>query len=412
MGALGPAIKSRTGMGRAITITSGKGGVGKTNVSLNLAIQLASMGKLTCLFDADLGLANINILLGLQPERDLKDVILNGLSIPEVLIRNQMGIDILPGSSGVEELADLSPDKVEQLAASFEDISGYDYVLIDTSAGISRNVIGFCLASPEVVVVITPEPTSLTDAYSLLKVLTLNGFKGSVRIIVNQCRDASHAKEAYNKFRAAVAKYLQVNLTPIGMIYQDPKVTEAVKRQTPLMTLYPECNAAKCIRKIAERLVANGTADGMQGDSTAFWQRWLRLLGTPLKLPDRKVKKPEPSAAKPVPPTIKEAAPSIKSPTVAEAPVLNQPDPVHLTSPSPAESSISKTDGDLLPWVEKLAQSMSVIAEELRQFRQLIEGNGKLSTGNGQGANPQCVTVPDPIVLDVKAFLRSRNGSQ
>jgi flagellar biosynthesis protein FlhG len=410
MGALGPAIKSRTGMGRAITITSGKGGVGKTNVSLNLAIQLASMGKLTCLFDADLGLANINILLGLQPERDLKDVILNGLSIPEVLIRNQMGIDILPGSSGVEELADLPPDKVERLVASFEDISGYDFVLIDTSAGISRNVIGFCLASPEVVVVITPEPTSLTDAYSLLKVLTLNGFKGSVRIIVNQCRDASHAKEVYNKFRAAVAKYLQVNLSPIGMIYQDPKVTEAVKRQTPFMTLYPECNAAKCIRKIAERLVSNGTEDAMPGESPAFWQRWLHSLGTPLKLPERRVKRPEPSSAKSAPLTFKEAAPSPKSATVEQAPVLNQPVSVQVTSPSPVESNIGKTDGALLPWVEKLAQSMSAIAEELRQFRLLIEGNGKPSRGNGQGAKAQCETAPEPIVLDVEAFLRGRNG--
>jgi flagellar biosynthesis protein FlhG len=399
-------------MGRAITITSGKGGVGKTNVSLNLAIQLASMGKLTCLFDADLGLANINILLGLQPELDLKDVILNGLSISEVLIRNQMGIDILPGSSGVEELADLPPDKVERLITSFEDISGYDFVLIDTSAGISKNVIGFCLASPEVVVVITPEPTSLTDAYALLKVLTLNGFNGSVRIIVNQCKDASHAKEVYNKFRAAVAKYLQVNLSPIGMIYHDPKVTEAVKRQTPLMTLYPECNAAKCIRKIAERLVANGTGDSMPSDSPAFWQRWLRLLGAPLKLPERKVKRPEPSAANSAPLTATEAEPSPTAAPVEQAPVLNQPVSVPVTPPLPVETNMGKTDAALLPWVEKLAQSMSVIAEELRQFRQLVEGNGKPAQGNGQGAKVQCETIPEPIVLDVEAFLRGRNGAQ
>jgi len=399
-------------MGRTITITSGKGGVGKTNVSLNLAIQLAAMGKLTCLFDADLGLANINILLGLQPERDLKDVVLNGLDIAEVLIRNQMGIDILPGSSGVEELADLSPEKLERLITSFEGMAGYDFILIDTSAGISKNVIGFCLASPEVVVVITPEPTSLTDAYALLKVLTLNGFKGSARIIVNQCRDASQAKEVYNKFRAAVAKYLKVDLNPIGMIYQDPKVTEAVKRQTPLMTLYPESGAAKCIQKIAERLVANGREDSMPGDATAFWKRWLRLLGGPLTLPERKVKRPEAPSGEITPPTVLRARSDSTAASVEPSPMVNEPASIPDTAPSSQEATAIKTDAALLPWVERLAQSVSAIAEELRQFRQSVEGNGKPPRGNGNGAKTPSAKVPEPIVLDMEAFLRNRSGGR
>jgi flagellar biosynthesis protein FlhG len=311
----------------------------------------------------------------------------------------------------VEELADLSPEKVKRFITSFEDLSGYDFVLIDTSAGISRNVIGFCLASPEVVVLITPEPTSLTDAYALLKVLTLNGFKGSVRIIVNQCRDASHAKEVYNKFRAVVAKYLKVNLNPIGMIYQDPKVTQAVKHQTPLMTLYPECSAAKCIRKIAERLVANGAEDSMPSDGTAFWKRWLRLLGSPLKLPERKEKRPEAPAVEIAPPTVTEGDPESTAASVEPAPVVSDPVPIPVTAPSPPEATTAKTDAALLPWVEKLAQSMSVIAEELRQFRQVVEGNGKSAQGNGQGAETHSGNVPEPVVLDLEAFLRSRNGA-
>ena len=398
-------------MARTITITSGKGGVGKTNVSLNLAIQLAAMGKLTCLFDADLGLANINILLGLQPERDLRDVILNGLSIPEVLIRNQMGVDILPGSSGVEELADLPPDKVERLITAFEDMSGYDFVLIDTSAGISKNVIGFCLASPEVIVVITPEPTSLTDAYALLKVLTVNGFKGSVRIVVNQCKDASHAKEVYNKLRAAVAKYLQVNVSPLGMIYHDAKVTDAVKRQTPLMTLHPESSAAKCIRKIAERLVANATEGAMPSDPRAFWQRWLRLLGGPLKLPDRKAKRSEPAAIESKPSSVEVGLASAAS-SVEAPPVVNEPVGVPVAGPSLPETPTGKMDASLFPWVEKLAQNVSVIAEELRQFRQVFAGNGKPAHVNGQGEKVKDELIPEPIALDIEAFLRGRNGSQ
>jgi flagellar biosynthesis protein FlhG len=412
VGPLGGSVNARTGMGRTITITSGKGGVGKTNISLNLAIQLAAMGKLACLFDADLGLANINILLGLQPERDLKDVILNGLSISEVLIRDQMGVDILPGSSGVEELADLPPDKVERLISSFEDMSGYDFVLIDTSAGISKNVIGFCLASPEVLVVITPDPTSLTDAYALLKVLTLNGFKGSVRIIVNQSKDAPHAKEVYNKFRAAVAKHLNMNLSPIGMIYQDPKVTEAVRRQTPFMTLYPECSAAKCIRKIAELLVSDGTENSMPGGSATFWQQWLRLLGGPLKLPERKAKRAEAPDLESTPTIAGGADPGPTTAFGETAPVVNEPTSIPATTPSLPEANPAKADAALLPWVEKLAQSMSIIAEELRQFRQVVEGNGKPIPGNGQGAKTQDGTLPEPIALDIEAFLRGRSGAE
>ena len=133
-------------MTRTITITSGKGGVGKTNISVNVALHLASLGYRTCLFDADLGLANINILLGLSPEYNLEDVISDRHSLQDIIIRNYKGIDIIPGSSGVEEMANLESDQVDHLIQSFSELDGYDFLLFDTSAGVSRNVLAFCLS--------------------------------------------------------------------------------------------------------------------------------------------------------------------------------------------------------------------------------------------------------------------------
>jgi len=143
-------------MTRTITITGGKGGVGKTSISLNLALCLSKLKTKVCLFDADLGLANINILLGLYPEYDLEDVILDKKSIKDILIKTPQGIDIIPGSSGVEKLANLGSEEIEHIVKSFSELEEYDYFLFDTSAGITKNVISFCLASSEVLIVEWP----------------------------------------------------------------------------------------------------------------------------------------------------------------------------------------------------------------------------------------------------------------
>ncbi|HDZ23313.1 MAG TPA: MinD/ParA family protein, partial [Desulfobacteraceae bacterium] len=154
-------------MSRTVAITSGKGGVGKTNISVNLALSLSRKGHKVCLFDADLGLANINILLGLEPESTLVDVVKGTSTLSDIMMEYE-GVSIIPGSSGVEELAELSASDREMLLQSFESIGDHDFIFFDTSAGVSRDVVAFCLASSEVLLVITPEPTSLTDAYALL----------------------------------------------------------------------------------------------------------------------------------------------------------------------------------------------------------------------------------------------------
>ncbi len=280
-------------MTKTITITSGKGGVGKTSISVNLALHIAALGYRTCLFDADLGLANVNILLGLYPEYNLEDVILSHRDLKDVTIKNYEGIDIIPGSSGVEKIADLQPDQLEDLLQSFSELDRYDFLLFDTSAGVSRNVISFCLASSEVIVVITPEVTSLTDAYALLKILCLNGFKGSVKIVVNQCKSTSIAKHAYTKLKQTVKKFLPIDVVPLGVIVQDPKVEEAVKKQRALVLLYPESNASRCIKNIAKRLAEGRPEDSEPSGMSSFWTTCFEIMTNPLELTAREKKKEE-----------------------------------------------------------------------------------------------------------------------
>jgi flagellar biosynthesis protein FlhG len=273
-------------MTRIVAITSGKGGVGKTNLSVNLALHLAASGSRTCLFDADLGLANVNILLGLNPEHTLDDVLFHGKDLRDVVIRDHRGIDLIPGSSGVERMANLNGEDADRLIRSFAQMSEYDFFLLDTSAGISRNVLCFCLALQEVILVITPEPTSLTDAYALLKVLYRNGFRGSVRTVVNLCPDLQTAKLIYAKFQQSVRKFIPIRIQPLGVLLQDPSVIDAVRNQKAFIHLHPDANASKCIRHIAKTLLDAESEAADRIDMTSFWTKWFDLIHSPMQFLD------------------------------------------------------------------------------------------------------------------------------
>ncbi|MBN2060546.1 MAG: MinD/ParA family protein [Deltaproteobacteria bacterium] len=274
-------------MARVITVTSGKGGVGKTNISLNLALHLAKEGYRTCLFDADMGLANINILLGLYPEFTMEDVILNGKGIDDIMIKDFNGIDIIPGSSGVQKMTELDETEIKRMVDSLSKLDSYDFLLVDTSAGISKNVISFCLASSEVMLVLTPEPTSLTDGYALLKVLSLNGFEGSVMVSVNQCKNMQTADIVFKKFREAVHKYLPLRVQPLGSVVHDRSVREAVKEQNPFLLHSPGSNASKCIKNIGRHLILKENALTESMGDVCFWERCVTFFAGPVKLPGR-----------------------------------------------------------------------------------------------------------------------------
>ena len=282
-------------MAKVLTIASGKGGVGKTSISLNLSLALARAGYRVCLFDADLGLANVNILTGLYPDYGLADVIDGDKNLAEIMIRDFNGIDIIPGSSGVERLADMSNQEAGELIAGFLDLPDYDYFIIDTSAGISAQVLAFCRACHEMILVATPEPTSLTDAYSLIKVLSRQGRLPRIRVVINQVRTHDAAKRAYAKLKKTVHKFLGIAIAPLGILARDPNVPIAVVSQIPFLMIFPDSKASRCIRAIALKLVKDPGGDM---PVEAFWDQCLALLAKARPEPEPEaVPAPEPESA-------------------------------------------------------------------------------------------------------------------
>ena len=263
-------------MTNLLTIASGKGGAGKTSISLNLALALADANYRVCLFDADLGLANVNILTGLYPQYGLAQVMEGSHTLSDIMIRNFNGIDIIPGSSGVEKLADLTSHEARLLIRSFLQLPDYDYFLIDTSAGISAQVLSFCRAAQEMILVVTPEPTSLTDAYSLLKVLSKKGVMPKIRVVVNRVRTAQEAKASYAKLKKTVFNFLSTRISPLGIVARDPNVSNAVVSQVPFFIKYPDTQATRCIRALMLKLVKD---PGKEMSLGAFWDQCLEILG-------------------------------------------------------------------------------------------------------------------------------------
>lgn len=261
-------------MTRFISITSGKGGVGKTSIAVNLAVQLAQRGKRVCLIDADWGLANVNVMLKLRPKYTLEDVITAGLPLDKVLLRNVQGVDIIPGSSGSERMTALKSDQLGRLANAMQDMDRYDFVLIDSSSGIARNVLALSLASPEVLMVITPEPTAMTDAYALLKLLHAEQYEGRVQIIVNHIRNHTIGRHTYDKFREVVDFYLRLSLPLLGMVQEDERMQKAVVAQQALSNCNPESLAARDIGSLAGQLLLERDRKETL-DTETFWQRYL-----------------------------------------------------------------------------------------------------------------------------------------
>jgi len=265
-------------MTRFISITSGKSGVGKTSIAVNLAVQLAQRGKRVCLIDADWGLANVSVMLRLQPQHTLEDLITPGLLLDDVLLRDIHGVDILPGSSGSERMAAMSPDQLGQLANALQGLDCYDFVLIDSSSGIARNVLALSLASPEVLMVITPEPTSMTDAYAMLKLLHAEAYTGNIQVVVNHARNHTLGRHTYDKFREVVDFYLQRKLPLLGLIQEDERMQKAVLAQQALCSRNPESPAARDIGSLAGHLLLE--CDGVEAvDTDTFWQGYLAAVG-------------------------------------------------------------------------------------------------------------------------------------
>jgi flagellar biosynthesis protein FlhG len=226
---------SETSLPRVIAISSGKGGVGKSSIAVNIGISLAKTGAKVCLLDADTGLANANILLGLTPEFSLEHVLYGAKPIEEVMLDGPHGLKIIPGANGISECVSLHPRQQLRLTRELSRIEGdFDFLLIDTAAGIAETTLDFISAAHHTLVVITPEPTSLTDAFSLIKLLKRRRSKLQFHVVVNMCSSISQAKEVFNRFRAAVDKYIGVQSDYLGYLRRDESMRVAVELQNPV----------------------------------------------------------------------------------------------------------------------------------------------------------------------------------
>ena len=250
-------------MSRVLAVASGKGGTGKTSVSVNLCLGLARLGRKVCLLDADLGLSNVDVLLGISPELTLEHVLFEGVPMERAVIQAAPGLDVVPGGSGVTRLADLPKELRAAMSAQFSKLSGYDYLVVDNSPGISGQVLSLCLACPELLVVVNPDPSSITDAYALVKVLAENGMRRSPTLLVNKAASAASAQEIFNRVRGAMVKYLKLDARYLGYVPNDPHVSSAAARQRPLLDIFPASDAGRALLALARSLDQAPLAAGL-----------------------------------------------------------------------------------------------------------------------------------------------------
>lgn len=259
------------------SVTSGKGGVGKTNLSVNLALCLAQLKKRVALIDADLGLANVDVLLGLTPQKNLFHLFHEGATLKDILFQTPYGFTILPASSGMSEMLTLSTgQKLELLEAVGELEDELDCLIVDTGAGISDNVLYFNLAAQERLVVLTPEPTSLTDAYALIKVLKITHGVEHFKVCVNMAQDEKVAKDIFIRLHQACDHFLSgVSLDLVGIIPRDTSVRKAVVQQLPFSVNNPDSPASKAILNLAKNIAKWDIPKNLDGNIKFFWKKLL-----------------------------------------------------------------------------------------------------------------------------------------
>ena len=270
--------KSYPQIPRVIAVSSGKGGVGKTNVVANLAFALILLNKRVLVWDADLSLANLDVLLGLTPRYTIEHLLSRKKSIQEILIQGPGGMTILPASSGVQALFDLNESQKLFLLNELDDVAEMvDFLIIDTSAGISSNVLYFNMAAEESIILITPEPTSLMDAYTLMKVLSNQYQKKRFTILVNSARSGQEAKEVFRKISRIVDRFSgDVSLDYLGFIPFDESLPKAVKQQRAVLEIFPHSKSSRSFFKIAKKLMERPVPFHRNGNIQFFWRNLLQ----------------------------------------------------------------------------------------------------------------------------------------
>jgi len=263
---------------RVVAVTSGKGGVGKTNIAVNLSICMARGGKRVLLLDADLGLGNVDVLLGLNPRYNISDLVSGEKSLDDVLVNGPSGIRIMPAGSGIVSLGELTGQQKDTVMSKLSLIErDTDLVIVDTGAGISNNVMYFNEAADEIILVTSPEPTAVTDAYAMIKIMSAWDRPAPIRLLVNSVRSNTEALEIYDNLRKVAKKFLGVPLDYSGCVFLDDSVTRSVQRQRAFMEEFPNSRASGCIKQLALS-VAYWDSGTLENDGVRnFWGKLINF---------------------------------------------------------------------------------------------------------------------------------------
>ena len=275
--------KKERKVSRVITVTSGKGGVGKSTLTVNLAIQLSRLGKKVIILDADFGLANIEVMLGIRPDYNLADLMFRGKELKEIIIEGPENIGFISGGSGIQELSRLTREQVVYLVQKLYELDELaDIILVDTGAGISDSVLEFVSASNEVLLVATPEPTSITDAYALLKTLNRrSGFSKDdtmLRMVANRIKGNEEGEALYNKLGIVVEKFLNLKVEYMGGIPDDPNCGKAIMQQSPITLSEPRSASVKAIASIAAKIAQSENETGDRKGISQLFSRFLKSI--------------------------------------------------------------------------------------------------------------------------------------
>jgi len=260
------------------SITSGKGGVGKTAVCANLAYHLALMDKRVLILDADLGLANIDVVFGLSPAYNLNHFFSGEYELQDIMVDGPLGIKILPAGSGIQNFTRLNSNQKMRLLDGLDAMNNhFDYVLIDTEAGISENVTYFNTAAQEILVVTTPEPTAITDAYALMKLLSTQYHEKNFNLVVNQIRTEGDALDVYRKLTMVANRYLDISIDYLGSIPEDRQMIESIRKQKVISEMVPGSKVTSAFKQLASRICSEPSQTSLKGNLQFFWKKLLNL---------------------------------------------------------------------------------------------------------------------------------------
>jgi flagellar biosynthesis protein FlhG len=262
---------------RIITVASGKGGVGKTNVSVNMALAYARLGKKVVVMDADLGMANVHVMLNMVPKWTLYNVIRKQKTMREIMEDTVYGISVVAGASGFSKIANLDEDERQNFVEELDTLSNADVIIIDTSAGVSNNVLDFIAAADDAVIITTPEPTAITDAYGIIKIIAaeMDNLNMGLKLVINRVHSVAEAKKVADRLINIAGQFLNLKVDYLGFIYDDSTVAHAVLRQKPFMVIDSRSRASQCVRHIVGRLEKSDFKDsaGFAGMVKRFFGR-------------------------------------------------------------------------------------------------------------------------------------------